>query len=178
MLRTLQTADQALGWLMKRGVPAIVLAEWRETSIKKCDTGRPISEILHDWPQFDWSQIDPAFPAKEGLYEFSQAALIKRGIVAKRWLKAKPENVIAVVSHAGFLRMVICNRRFGNADFRILKFEDGEEPESEGPRLVESELTAANGWGMGRSLDGYFGWEENDFKHMLRSSAQERVVET
>ncbi len=164
---------------MKRGVPAVVLAEWQETTVNKCDVGRPIPEISAEWPQFDWSQIDPVFPAKEGLYEFSQAALVRRGIVAKRWLKARPEKVIAVVSHAGFLRTGICNRKFDNADFRVFDFEDGEETESEGPRIAESELTAQNGGGMGRSLDGYFGWEENDFKYMpenLReNSAQEQV---
>jgi broad specificity phosphatase PhoE len=182
MQRTLQTADQALGWLMKRGVPAIVKAEWQETTVNKCDIGRPIPEVSAEWPQFDWSEIDPKFPAKDGLYEFSQAALIKRGIFARRWLKARPEKVIAVVSHAGFLRTGICNRKFDNADFRVFEFEEGEEKESEGPRLIESELTAQKGGGMGRSPDGYFGWEVNDFKYMpenmRENSAQEEVVKT
>jgi len=163
MQRTLQTVDQALGW---RDVPVIVKAEWQETSVNKCDIGRPIPEVSAEWPQFDWSQMDPKFPTKEGLYEYSEAALIERGIFARRWLKARPEKVIAVISHAGFLRTVICNRKFDNADFRVFNFEEGEEKEDEGPRLIESELTAKSGGGMGKSPDGFFGWEEDDFKYM------------
>ena len=156
---------------MERGIPAVVLAEWQENSAKKCDTGRPIAEISAEWRQFDWSQMDPAFPAKEGLYQYSQEALTERGIVAKRWLKARTEKVIAVVSHAGFLRTVICNRKFGNGDFRVFEFEDGDATQNEGLRLVESDLTATKGGGMGRSPGGYFGWDENDFKYMAEGSA-------
>jgi hypothetical protein len=103
--------------------------------------------------------------------KIDKEALIQRGIIAKRWLKARPEKVIAVVSHASFMRTVICNRKLDNADFRVFEFEGGEEKENEGPRLVESEMTASTGGGMGRSYDGYFSWEENDFKYMPKKSA-------
>lgn len=170
MQRTLQTVDRALGWLKKKGVTILALAEWQETSVNRCDIGSPTSEISKHYPWVDWSHMDPTWPAKEGLYEFSDESLIKRGIAAKRWLKNRQEKVIAVVSHAGFLRTAICNRNFGNANFRVFGFEDGEEEEIEGPMLVESEVTANSGGGMGRSLDGFFGWEENDFKFMPKNN--------
>jgi broad specificity phosphatase PhoE len=167
MQRTLQTTDLALGFLIKRGIPAIALAEWQETTTNQIDIGSPVSKMSKEWPQFDWSHMDPVFPAKEGLYEFSEEGLLTRGAAAKRWLKNRHENVIAVVSHAGFLRTGICNRKFDNADFRIFEFAAGEvEGAEKGLRLVESELTANKGGGMGRSPDGFFGWEKNDFKYM------------
>lgn len=76
------------------------------------------------WPQFDWDAIDPVFPAKTGLYEYSDAGLARRLVTAKRWLRARPESTVAVVSHAGFLRRAT-GTRFGNADFRVFDFADG-----------------------------------------------------
>jgi hypothetical protein len=67
MRRTLQTAEQSLGWLMKRGVPAIARAEWQENTVNNIDIGRPVSELEEDFPLFDWSMMDPVFPSKEGL---------------------------------------------------------------------------------------------------------------
>jgi hypothetical protein len=119
--------------------------------------------------------MDPVWPAKEGLYEFSEEGLIRRGIAAKRWLKSRPEKVIAVVSHANFLRTGICNRKFDHADFRVFEFETGEETDDKGPQIVESELTAHNGGGMGGSPDGFFGWEANDFKYMPKNNPEVRA---
>jgi broad specificity phosphatase PhoE len=105
MRRTLQTAQQGLGWLMRRGVPVILRAEWQENSAKPCDTGTDISVMEKEWPQFDWSTVDPTFPDKTGLYEHSKRGLTERGIAARTWLRNRPEKIIAVVSHSGFLRV-------------------------------------------------------------------------
>ncbi|KAI9728846.1 MAG: hypothetical protein M1834_007233 [Cirrosporium novae-zelandiae] len=166
MRRTLQTTEQSLGWLMERGVPAVVRAEFQETTIKPCDVGSPISQISQEWPQFDWSEIDPVYPSKEGFYEYSQEALTKRGIAARRWLRDRPEKAIAVVSHAGFLRVGLCQKKFDNADFRVFDFEEGEEHGKFGPQLVEWEMTDSRGGGLGKSPKGAFGWEINGFKTM------------
>lgn len=172
MQRTLQTADRALGWLRSQGVPFIALAEWQETSVNRIDIGRPVAQIAAQFPWCDFSQIDLVWPAKTGLYEFSEAALVVRGVEAKRWLRARPEKVIAVVSHAGFMRTGICNRDFGNADFRVFAFEnviykEGDEVDENAKlQMVESDLTVRNGGGMGSSQDGHFGWQASDFKWM------------
>lgn len=65
--------------------------------------------------------------------------MTKRGIAARTFLRNRPEKVIAVVSHAGFLRTSLCSRRFENADYRIFNF--GEEEEADIPALIEWELT-------------------------------------
>ena len=59
--------------------------------------------MKEEWPQFDWSTVDPVFPAKTGRYANTIPTLTKRGIEVRKWLRERPEKVIAVVSHSGFL---------------------------------------------------------------------------
>jgi broad specificity phosphatase PhoE len=136
----------------------VALAELQETTTNMIDMGRPISELEKEWPDVDWSHIDPTFPSKEGMHAYSATALVARGTAARKWLRERPEKVIAVVSHAGFLRVGLCNRHFGNADWRVFDFEEDE--------LLEWAQTERNGGGMGVSYKGVAGWEVNDFKYM------------
>jgi hypothetical protein len=95
---------------MERGVPVILRAEWQENSDQPCDTGSEILAMKKEWPQFDWSTVDPKYPTKTGIYTFSKEGLTQRGIAAKKWLRSRPEKVIAVVSHSGFLRVGVSVR--------------------------------------------------------------------
>lgn len=141
---------------MERGVPCILRPEWQENSAKPCDRGTEISVMEKEWPQFGWSAVDPVYPAKTGLYEYSKRGLTERGIAARKWLRERPEKVIAVVSHSGFLRVGVSYRKYQNADFRIFDFAEGEEDDVVGGRLVEWELTEKNGGGLGKSPKGTF----------------------
>ncbi|KAB8302472.1 hypothetical protein EYC80_005878 [Monilinia laxa] len=161
MRRTLQTAQQGLGWLIKRGVPVILRPEWQENSDKPCDTGTPIELMAKEWPQFDWSTVDPLFPEKSGIYGYSKAALTERGITARKWLQQRPEKVIAVVSHSAFLRTCISYRHYANADYRIFDFADGDGQTN--AELVEWEVTESRGGGLGKSPKGVFGMTINDY---------------
>ncbi len=152
-------------------MPAVARAEWQETTVNNIDIGRSISELASEFPAFDFSSVDPVFPKKEGLYEFSYEALLERGRVARRWLKERKEKVVVVVGHDGFMRVGICQRKFGNADFRIFEFEKGD-----GLELVEWESTEANGGGLGTCPKGVFGWLPNDFKYMPKKPS-EQVIE-
>lgn len=159
----MQTAQQSLSWLIEKGVPVKLLAEFQENSAKPCDTGTEIETMRKEWPHFDWSTVDPAYPSKSGLYEFSIDGLTRRGIAARKWLRARPEKVIAVVSHAGFLRVGVSNKQYDNADFRIFDFAEGSEFDDVGGKLVEWELTEENGGGLGKSIKGTFGFETQTF---------------
>lgn len=165
MLRTLQTVEQSLGWLVKLGVPVILLAEFQEIYDKPCDIGTQISEISKEWPQYDWSQVDPLYPSKTGLYEYSKDAIIKRGIAAREWLRRRPEKVIAVVSHSGFLRVGMSYRKYFNADFRIFDFAEGDH--STGGKLIEWKFTEEKGGGLGKSPHGIAGWESLKVEHQI-----------
>lgn len=168
MYRSLQTTEASLGWLISRGIPVIARAEFQETTTNNIDIGRSLTELKADFSSVNLEEVDPIWPAKEGLYEFSPEALVQRGLDARRWLKGRKGKVIAVVSHGGFLRVGLCGKKFENADFRVFGFEDGD-----GTRLVEQELTKPRG-GMGKSPEGDFGWEENDFKYMPKKVDREK----
>ncbi|KUJ22494.1 phosphoglycerate mutase-like protein [Mollisia scopiformis] len=171
MRRTIQTAQQGLGWLMKRGVPVILRAEWQENSAKPCDTGTAIPIMEKEWPQFDWSLVDPEYPTKEGLYEWSRQGLTERGIAAKKWLSERPEKVIAVVSHSGFLRVGITNGKlFENADYRIFDF--GKDLE-----LKEWELTETKGGGLGKSMKDIKPMGLGDYPERVETELKEGVNE-
>jgi hypothetical protein len=146
---------------MERGVPVILRAEWQENSAMPCDTGSAIQIMAKEWPQFDWSAVDPSYPTKTGLYEFSKRGLIERGIAARRWLRDRPEKVIAVVSHSGFLRVGVSHRRYENADFRIFDFADGDD--EIGGNLVERKVTELKGGGLGKSPQGVYPMGPGDY---------------
>ena len=164
MRRTLQTTQQSLSWLIEEmGIPVVARAEWQENSDKPCDTGSDIETISKEFPNVDWSTIDPEYPSKQGLYEFSKEGLTRRGIAARKWLKERPESVIAVVSHAGFLRVGVSYRQYDNADFRIFNFAEGGEFDEVGGKLVEWAMTEERGGGLGKSIKGTFGFETQTF---------------
>jgi len=146
---------------MERGVPVVLRAEWQENSDKPCDTGTPAAVMEKEWPQFDWSSLDPEYPTKTGLYAFTKDGLTQRGIVARKWLRHRPEKVIAVVSHSGFLRAGVSSRKYDNADFRIFEFGEGDD--EIGGKLIEWELTEKKGGGLGKSLQGVWPMKEGDY---------------
>lgn len=154
MRRTIQTTQQGLGWLIDRGVPVILRAEWQENSDKACDTGSTLEDLVReerfvkpDW--LDWSTVDQTYPKKTGLYRYTRQGLKERGLFAKQWLKDRPEDVIAVVSHSGFLRCGVSSCGYENADFRIFKFAEGEG--EAGLELIEDTLTVNESGGPEKS---------------------------
>lgn len=178
MYRTLQTTHAALDWLVARGIPVIACAELQENSDKPCDTGRPLSSpspVKELFPNVDWSQLDPEWPSKEGLFEWSVAGVEKRGLTILQWLKNRPEKVIAVVSHAGFLRLGVSNRRYENADYRIFDFAEAEKGvEGSEFKLKEWKLTEEKGGGLGQSLKGYCTWDDRDLNGISKEKGGRR----
>jgi hypothetical protein len=116
--------------------------------------------MKEEWPQFDWSTVDPVFPAKTRLYAYTIPALTKRGIEVRKWLRERLEKVVAVVSHSGFLRCGVSNRKFAYADFRIFDFVEVDGQVN--PKLVEWELTESNGGGLGKSPRGVWGFSPHE----------------
>lgn len=107
---------------------------------------------------FDFRTVSSEYPSKQGRWAFNQAAITRRGLDCRQWLKGRPEKVIAVVSHSGFLRVGVSHRRYANADYRIFDFaQDGSD------ELVEWATTAQGG--MMWSEPGTAGIEAGDFQH-------------
>ncbi|CZT18074.1 uncharacterized protein RCC_03912 [Ramularia collo-cygni] len=161
MRRTLQTTLISLKWLVESGVPVAVDPMWQENSNEKCDTGLPIYKTASLFPSLDFSCVDPAYSDKSvgSPYAFSALANKARGEACLKALYERPEKVIIVVSHAGFLRTAITKRKFGNADYRIFTFGRGKRGYLE---LFEDEATEGKG-GRGRSRRGIWKVKEGDF---------------
>ena len=127
-----------------------------------CDRGSDLATIATDFPDIDFTHVDPSWPAKaaDTLYAFDEAKVLERAQACLRELHSRPEKVIAVVSHAGFLRTAVVNRRFENADYRMFQFTETTD-ETFRLELVEG-LEQDRGM-MGRSEGGVHGIRPDDF---------------
>ncbi|KAF2014729.1 phosphoglycerate mutase-like protein [Aaosphaeria arxii CBS 175.79] len=179
MRRTLQTATIGLDFLIKdKKILVLPDAGWQENSDKPCDTGSPISTMEAEFPQYDFSSVDPLYPDKtsdlsHNPFAFTRSAILSRGQAVLASLYSRPEKVIAVVSHAGFLRVGVANRRFFNADWRVFDFDEevlresqekGEGIDGKGLFVLkEWKETEEKGGGMGRSERGFVGPQDSDF---------------
>src|SRR3569833_1294038 len=124
-----------------------------ETTNHWCDIGSPIATLEEQFPVVDFSEGDPIFPDKTSpqgrFYEWSRPALIARGQACLKDLHDRPESVILVVSHSGFLTKAVSGCAFANADYRIFDFEQHLDPD-DAYRLKERDQTRPRG-GMGWS---------------------------
>ncbi|KAJ2905519.1 phosphoglycerate mutase-like protein [Zalerion maritima] len=151
MRRTLQTAKLGLNWLIESGLKIEANADWQENSAKPCDTGTNVSELAKDFPNVNFDNVDPVYPDKTSpagaRYAHSKKAITTRAQLALEHLYSRPEKVIVVVSHSGFLRQGMTGFWFFNADFRIFDFEERKK-ETNGPyKLKQWDLTTKGGLG-------------------------------
>jgi broad specificity phosphatase PhoE len=176
MRRTLQTATIGLDWLIKKGIKVMPDGNWQENADKPCDTGSPIQAMEKEFPDYDFSTVDPSYPDKttnlsQNPYAFTQKAILARGQTCLEALYERPEKVIAVVLHSGFLRTAVCHRMFFNADWRVFTFDEAAMARSSEKSFIlkESQETEGRGGGMGRSDVGVFGVVDGDFPPELQA---------
>lgn len=83
----------------------IALPDVQETSDVPCDTGSEPQELRTEFAgkSVDLNMVHEGWNNKAGRYAPSNAALKERARAARRWLKARPEKEIVVVTHGGFL---------------------------------------------------------------------------
>lgn len=125
-----------------------------ENSAKPCDVGTSAKAIGEEFPQVDLSTLDPVYPDKTtpagAHYAYNKKALLARGQASLRKLYDRPEKVIIVVSHSGFLRLCVTGCWYFNSDYRIFEFEE-RAADDEPFRLRQSPETLENGGGLGLS---------------------------
>ncbi|KAF3010335.1 hypothetical protein E8E14_007920 [Neopestalotiopsis sp. 37M] len=154
MRRTIQTTLGSVDWLVAKGVKVEADADWQENSAKPCDTGSPVTALGEEFPVVDFSSLDPVYPDKStpagSRYAYNKKALLARGQHALRGLYNRPEKVIIVVSHSGFLRECISGFWFFNSDYRIFEFE--ERASDDQPYILKQcDETLEQGGGLGLS---------------------------
>ncbi|OLN81146.1 putative phosphatase SPAC5H10.03-like protein 2, partial [Colletotrichum chlorophyti] len=160
MRRTIQTALFSLDWLIKKGVRIQADARWQarsqatndgpENSAKPCDTGTAISDLKAEFPDVDFSTVDPVYPDKTSpagaAYAFTQDSILGRAQSCIHSLSERKEKLVFVVSHSGFLRLGVTGYWFSNADYRmfeVVKDKDSGHP----PKLRQHESTLSGGLG-------------------------------
>ncbi|KAI9704221.1 MAG: hypothetical protein M1836_007082 [Candelina mexicana] len=84
----------------------------------------------------------------------------------------RPEKIIIVTSHSGFLRLGVSHAQYANADYRVFDFVSGD-----GEDLVERELTEQRGGGMGKSMKGKAFVRPGDFPNDPVSTSDHEVVD-
>jgi broad specificity phosphatase PhoE len=131
-----------------------MLIYFPENSSKPCDTGSALSSLEKEFPNVDFSHVDPVYPDKTSPagshYAYTKKALLNRAQLSLEDLYKCPEKVIVVVSHSGFMRQAMTGYWFFNGDYRTFDFE--ERDELNGPyRLKQREETLKGGGGMGWS---------------------------
>lgn len=124
-----------------------------ENSDKPCDTGSPVSSVSPDFSSVDLSTVDALWPDKTSpaaqRYAHTKRDILARGRRALDDLHDRPEKLVFVVSHSGFLRVGVVGFWFFNSDYRVFDFEAGQQRGEDGRlRVRQSEATLAGGLGL------------------------------
>jgi broad specificity phosphatase PhoE len=85
--------------------------------------------VKKDWPDVDFSHLDPVYPQKTGIYEASEEAFQSRAALANRWLLERPEKCVVVVTHSGFLKRIVGGPKFQNVEYRTYRFAEDDSGE-------------------------------------------------
>ncbi|KAL2818471.1 histidine phosphatase superfamily [Aspergillus cavernicola] len=107
--RTIYTALQSFEPVFKANpnLKLILLPDIQETSDVPCDTGSDTEalkkEIAEKGLPVDTSLVEEGWNVKTGRYAPTNAAVSQRARTARRWLKARPEKEIVMVSHGSLL---------------------------------------------------------------------------
>ncbi|KAI0427662.1 phosphoglycerate mutase-like protein [Xylaria sp. FL1042] len=154
MRRTIQTTLDTVDWLIEKGVKLQADARWQENTAKPCDVGSEISKVADEFPGIDYSAVDPVWPDKTSPagseYHYTRSAITARGQAVLQELYKRPEKVIIVVSHSGFLRLGVTGYWFFNADYRVFDFAAMASPGSP-YRLEQHAYTEEKGGRLGLS---------------------------
>ncbi|KAI0829237.1 phosphoglycerate mutase-like protein [Trametes gibbosa] len=119
--------------------PIIVLPQLQEVNDLPCDTGsdRAVLEADPEYAALDLSPLTPDWNGKAGAYAASEPAIRARARWVRRWLRARPERSIVVVSHGDCLRYITTGRNahepWANVEVREYTFAEdaGDDTDEE-----------------------------------------------
>ena len=108
--------------------------------------------MSEEFPDVDFSTLDSVWPDKTSpagwQYAHTREDVLKRAKLCINDLYHRPESLLFVVTHLGFLRLGVVGWWFFNSDYRIFNFESqSEEP---GFKLIQDEATLRGGLGLSR----------------------------
>lgn len=103
--RTIYTALLTFDQHVQRGLPVIALPTAQETSALPSDTGSDVAVLRKEMAgkPVDLSLVPEGWNSKTGTWAAEAEALERRAREARRWLMARPEREVVLVTHGGFL---------------------------------------------------------------------------
>lgn len=110
MWRTIQTAS----YCFEKVIPQtelkkiLLLPDAQETTTVPCDVGSPVSVITKGFGDLvDTHMVTDDWTSKKGKYATDAASLRARAKTLRRWLRAREEREIVVVSHGAILDYIV-----------------------------------------------------------------------
>lgn len=103
--RTIYTALLAFSPQIERGMEVIALPEAQETSDLPSDTGSDVDVLRKEMAgkPVDLSLVREGWNSKKGKWAPVAEAVERRAREARRWLMARSEKEVVLVTHGGFL---------------------------------------------------------------------------
>ncbi|KAF2487206.1 histidine phosphatase superfamily [Neohortaea acidophila] len=151
--RALQTCAIAFAPSVERGLTIIALPTAEEASNAPCDTGSEIELLKAEFPEHvDFDHVKHGWWVHEGEYAFEPKALISRAAKLRRWIKARPEKEVVLVSHGFFNHFLTGDvDAEGNqttpwwkeAELRTYRFREGASITADGLSEIDGEDGAA-----------------------------------
>ena len=122
LTRAIQTTLTAFG---DHPAPRIVAALHREHQDSFCDIGRSPAHLAAEFPMLDFDHLDDPWwhvdPTTDGPFLRETLECLSMRVAAfSDWLRARPEECIAVVGHGTFLR-TLSKHRFANAERIVIR---------------------------------------------------------
>ncbi|KAL8833109.1 MAG: hypothetical protein Q9170_004491 [Blastenia crenularia] len=155
--RTIQTTLLGFEPEISRGIQCIALSEIQETSDLPCDTGSNLSTLKQDFKSkpISFSLVPEDWDSKQGRWAPVQEAIEVRCREARKWLKARDEEAIVVVTHGQVGEAAITpyahaysSRHVGtgweNVEFRSYRFVDHDDENAAIEETVESRQRRSN----------------------------------
>ncbi|KAM5436470.1 hypothetical protein MferCBS31731_005748 [Microsporum ferrugineum] len=140
--RTIYTALLSFANIIQeRGLKIIALPEIQETSDVPCDTGSDLADLKREVEEkglpVDLSLVPEDWNDKtKEKWSANAQSVTVRAREARRWLKARPEKHIAMVSHGGVLHyfsedwqdsILYQGTGWANTEFRTFEFTDSTD---------------------------------------------------
>ncbi|CZT20401.1 uncharacterized protein RCC_06261 [Ramularia collo-cygni] len=149
--RTIYTALLGFEDVLKNNtnLKVICMPELQETSDLPCDTGSSLEVLAKEFEgkPVDLSLVTPGWNDKKGKWAPNPDAINERAQAARKWLMARPEKAIVLVTHGGFLHYFtedwadvqkFAGTGWANTEVRSFNFAINE---SDPAHLIETEAS-------------------------------------
>lgn len=135
MKRALQTCLISFEPCVKRGMTVVAMPWAQEATDEASDTGSPIQVIRRDFDsEVNLDLLEDGWFRKEGANGTEPDVLMERAVRLRRWLKARTEHEIVLVTHGQFAHFLTGNVNdkgeqttgwWKEAELRSFDFVDG-----------------------------------------------------